>query len=197
MALPGQRQSKSPSTKDEIRALKKMLENVQMANRVLQMGMQQLSQSFQKIDGDISRTMGVVNNLEYRTLSMIEVGSFDRELLDAEADKLKVVDYNKASDEEDKLKGLINADVIEADSIVILTSVCTSDPERSIFRSRFKLSESGNVEAIEALPGKKVGDKVDIRVNNDVHTLEILGIRKEAETTSPTVAEPILTDESN
>lgn len=180
MAFPGSGKNKAPSTKDQIRSLKKMLENVQMANRVLQIGMQQLSQSFQRVDADISKTMGSLNNMEYRTLAMLETGTFDKDAVDAEAEKLKTADYEKASAEEDEKDGLIPADEIVADSVVTVTSDCAENPDKSIFRSRFKLDESGNNDAMEILPGKKVGDKVELKINNDLHVLEVLAIRKKA-----------------
>ena len=174
---PGTRQSKAKSTKEHIRELSTMVSNLQMASRVMQMGMQQMGNSFQRIDADISNSMGVLNDLQYRTLAMIETGTFDKDALDKAAEVLKLTDYEKASDKEDETKGYTETDIVEEDSVVTLTSVCKDDESKSVFRTKFKLDDSGNPEAQEKLKGLGVGDKADLNIGGLKHEVEVLAIR--------------------
>lgn len=173
----GFRQQKGKSKKDQVKELAIMVQNLQMATKVMQIGMQQLGESFGRIDQDISKSMGVLNDLQYRTLAMIDSGKFDKEELDKVAVVLKLADYTEASDKEDIDKGYTIADIIEDESVVILTSTCEEDSTKAIFRTKFKLDESGNPEAEEKLVGLKVGDKVGLKLGGIDHEVEVIGIR--------------------
>lgn len=177
MSKPGFRQQKQKSKKDQMRELATMVQNLQMAVRVMQMGMQQMGQSFQRMDADIGNAMGVLNDIQYRTLAMIDAGNFDKDKLEKAAEGLKLKDYEEASDKEDKEKGYTVADEVAEDSVVILTSECKEDKSKSVFRTKFKLDESGNPEAQEKLKGLKVGDKTELKLGNFTHEVEVLGIR--------------------
>lgn len=194
----GFRQQKGKSGKQQLKELATMVQNLQMATRVMQMGMQQMGQSFQRMDTDINSAMGVLNDLQYRTLAMIDSGKFDKDKLDAAAEVLKLEDYTKASDKEDKDKGYTAADVVAEDSVVILTSECKEDKTKAIFRTKFKLDDSGNPEAQEKLKGLKVGDKAELKINGLTHNVELLGVRtvpvppapEKKEATKPVEAAP-------
>lgn len=173
----GFRQQRVKSKKDQMRELATMVQNLQMAVRVMQMGMQQMGQSFQRMDADIGNSMGVLNDIQYRTLAMVESGKFDKSELDKAAETLKLEDYTKASDKEDKDKKYTVADVVAEDSVVILTSKCKEDETKSVFRTKFKLDESGNPEAQEKLKGLKAGEKVELKIGGLTHIVEVLGIR--------------------
>jgi hypothetical protein len=173
----GFRQQKQASKKDQLKQLAQMVQNLQMAVRVMQMGLQQFGQSFQRMDADIGNAMGVLNDIQYRTLAMVQSGKFNKEELDKVAEGLKLEDYEKASDKEDKERGYTVADVVAEDSVVILTSECKEDKSKSVFRTKFKLDESGNPEAQEKLKGLKVGDKAELKIGKDTHEVTVLGVR--------------------
>ena len=188
----GFRQQRVKSKKDQMRELATMVQNLQMAVRVMQMGMQQMGQSFQRMDADIGNSMGVLNDIQYRTLAMVESGKFDKSELDKAAETLKLEDYTKASDKEDKDKKYTTADVVAEDSVVILTSKCKEDETKSVFRTKFKLDESGNPEAQEKLKGLKVGEKVELKIGGLTHVVEVLGIRTvPAPVEQPKAAQPV------
>jgi hypothetical protein len=176
------RQQAAPSKKDQMRQLTAELKNLQMATRITQMLIQQMGQTVQRLDQDVGRAMGLLNDLQYRTLSMLELGSTPTAAVNAKADELKLKDYNEASDAEDLAKGNTPADVVASDSIVVVTS--TAPNEKGIFRSKFKVSECGLPALSNALEGKKVGDKFQINLNGLDHEMEVLAIR-----TAPAPAE--------
>jgi hypothetical protein len=181
MTARGMRQGKQPSTKDRIRQLEVNLENVQMAMQMSQMMVKHLTNQFQTFQNDLGSTMGMVNDFQYRTLAMLELGNFKKEDIEAKAEELKLIDFNKASDKEDIAKGFLNDDegVINEDSIVLITS-STPDTEEDegIFRSKFPMSECLTPDVREKLLGSKVGDTVVSNINGIDHNITILGLRK-------------------
>jgi transcription elongation GreA/GreB family factor len=173
----GFRRPASSSKKEVIRNMQTEMKNMQMAMRINQMMTQQIIQQFKNIGSDIDNVMRVSNDLQYRTLAMLELLGVDTDKLEEVADKLKLKDYNAASDKEDAAKGYTVGDVVGENSIVIITSEAEGDA--GIFRSKFKLSESGVPAMQQALLGKKVGDKVKVNLNNLDHEVELLAIREE------------------
>lgn len=176
MSRNGFRQKAAPNRKQQIREQEVTLRNLQMAVRVMQIMNQQLATNFQNIQNDITKLMGVVNNLQYKANALQDLMGVNQDALNAKADAFKLDDYNKASDKEDAEKNLTVADTVEANSICIVTSTC-EDKDKEIFRSKFRLDESGVPELQEKLLGKQVGAKVDVSLNGVVHTIELLGIR--------------------
>lgn len=181
--MNGQRQAPSSSKKEAIRSMQTELKNLQMAMRINQMMSQQMIQQFTTAGQDIQNLMQVSNDLQYRTLAMLELLAVDTDKLDEVADRLKLKDYNAASDKEDAAKGYIVGNVVGENSIVILTSEAPNNA--GIFRSKFKLSESGVPELQKALLGQVPGFKAKLTLNNVEHEVELLAVREE-----PVVAEP-------
>jgi transcription elongation GreA/GreB family factor len=173
----GFRQRASGGKKEAIRNMQTELKNMQMAMRINQMMTQQIIQQFQNAGTDIDNIMRVSNDLQYRTLAMMELLDVDTSKLEEVAERLKLKDYNAASDKEDAAKGYTVADTVGENSIVIITSEAPGNA--GIFRSKFKLSESGVPAMQQGLLGKKVGDKVKITLNNLEHEVEVLAIREE------------------
>ncbi len=177
MSRNGFRQKAAPNRKQMIKEQEVTLRNLQMAVRVMQIMNQQLATNFQNMQNDITRLMGVVNNLQYKSGALQSVLGVDESALNAKADSIKLEDYNKASDKEDLEKGLTVIDTVEENSVCIVTSTC-EDKDKEIFRSKFVLKDSGVPELQEKLLGKKVGEKVEVSLNGVVHTIELLGIRR-------------------
>ena len=173
----GFRQQASGGKKEAIRNMQTELKNMQMAMRINQMMTQQIIQQFQNAGTDIDNIMRVSNDLQYRTLAMMELLGVDTSKLEEVAERLKLKDYNAASDKEDAAKGYTVADTVGENSIVIITSEAPGNA--GIFRSKFKLSESGVPAMQQGLLGKKVGDKVKVTLNNLEHEVEVLAIREE------------------
>lgn len=179
--MKGMRQNKQPSTKDKIRELEIQLQNMQMAMQMSQMMIKHLTDQFQTFQADLGGTMGMLNDFQYRTLAMLELGGFDTNAIDAKADEYKLNDFNKASDKEDEQKGYVKDEngIVTEDSIVIVT---TSTPDQledqGIFRSKFPMSECLTPDLREKLLGSKVGDTIQSTIYNVNHDVTILDIKK-------------------
>ena len=180
MSINGQKQSKGKSSKDEIRELKVALSNAEMGTRVSQMLLKQVLEQFQGLRRDMDNTMGMINDIQYRTIAMLDVGNIDKIALEKKAEELKLVDYNKASDQEDLNRGYLldNEGVIDEKSVVIITSVTNGNDDKGIFRSKFNMNECATETLRSKFLGAKVGDVFTEEINGDLHTITILGIRK-------------------
>ncbi len=179
--MKGMKQNKAPSTKDRIRELEVAMQNTQMAMQMSQMMVKHLTDQFQTFQNDLGSTMGMLNDFQYRTLAMLELGNFKTEDIDAKAEEFKLKDFNKASDKEDEIKGYINDDtgIVNEDSIVILTSSTPDlEEDQGIFRSKFPMSECLTPELRESLLGSKVGDSIFSDLSGINHKITILGIKK-------------------
>jgi len=179
--MKGMKQSKAPSTKDRIRELEVAAQNTQMALQMSQMMIKHLTDQFTVVQNDLGSTMGMVNDFQYRTLAMLDLGKFNNDEIEAKAEEFKLKDFNSASDKEDIDKNYTIDDggVIGEDSIVLITSNTPSLPEdQGIFRSKFPMSECLTPELRESLLGAKVGDIIDGDVQGVTHKIKILGLRK-------------------
>ena len=172
----GFRQKPVASKGEAIQELQTKVANMEMAMRINQMMVQQLLTQIQRLDRDMGNSMSITNDLEYRTRAMLEVAAMNKDEISSKADEMKLADYNAASDKEDAEKGYTVAETVGPESIVILSSD-TPSGEGAIFRSKFKLADSGVPALVEQLQGKKVGDKVEVSMNGQVHTVTLHGVR--------------------
>lgn len=180
MNLNGKKQPKQASTKQKLKELETKLTNSEMATRISQMMIKQLLDNFQALRVDLDNTMGILNDFQYRTRAMLELGDFNVDELNTLAEKYKLTDYMKASDAEDEAKGytIDNDGVIDENSIIIITSTTNGNEDKGIFRSKFKLNECSTESLREQLLGKKVGDVVTQEINGDIHDIAILELRR-------------------
>lgn len=167
------------SKNDKMNELKTELANLQMAGRISQMMTQQLMQSLKTMSEDLGSALNQLYDMQYKYAAIQKHLNLDGETLNKLANEQRLVDFNEASIKQDEKEGLVAVEVVEADSTVTLTSVANENGvDRGIFRSRIKLSESGVPDLITGLAGKKVGDKMEVKLNGVDHTVELLAIRK-------------------
>ena len=178
--MKGQRLQPAKSGKDKMRELDVAVQNAEMATRISQMMLKQVLEQFQGLRRDVDNSMGILNDFQYRTLAMLEMSGFDKAELEKLAEKYKLADYTRASDQEDAIKGYINDDagLIAEDSIVIITSSTNGDEDKGIFRSKFNMKECQTETLRNKLLGSKVGDVIEEEINGENHTITVLGLRK-------------------
>jgi hypothetical protein len=172
----GVKMEPKPTKAKQIETLDKELQNLQMAGRVTQMMLQQVMQNMQNLGKDLGKSLGIINELQYKILAMQSVGNFDESLIAKRAEELRLNDFNEASNAEDVAGNFTVGDVVQEDSTVIVTST-TVDNSESIFRSRIKLADCGVPILIQGLTGQPVGTKVACKLNNVDHVIELLAIR--------------------
>lgn len=188
MATKGFRSSKKPTTKQKIEKLEERLTvvetNLTNASKALQLAnmmIKHLTNKDQALEADLNSAMGMLNDFQYRTLSMLDLAPYSKEELEAKAEEFKLKDFYEASDKEDVEKNYIDnsANEVGEDSIVILTSEIKDaadekEAESGILRSKFHMEKCITPNIREALLGSKVGDKVEVELHGQVHIIEIL-----------------------
>jgi hypothetical protein len=169
---------RTPSKKDQLRQLQVEFQNSQMASRVSQMMIQQLMNNVKAMSEDLGNALNQLYELQYKYVALQKYMNLDVSQLTALANEQRLTDFNEASLKADEQDGLEAVDTATADSTVVLTSKSTDEKgnDRGIFRSRIKLSESGVPELIKELTGKKVGDKVNVKLNGNDHEVELLAV---------------------
>lgn len=182
--MNGFRQKQQESRKERLRHMEAELKNSQMAARIGQMMTQQMMQNMQNMQKDLGAAMNLINELQYKVLAVQKLTNLDVSQLGSIADELRLNDFNTASDKEDAAENYTVGTVVDAESVVILTSK-TDEPDKGIFRSKLKLSECGVPDLYRAFEGREVGAKAIVKLNNIDHEVELLAIRQ------PPKAEPV------
>lgn len=185
--MKGFRVPPQASKKDQLNELKTELANLQMAGRVSQMMVQQLMKSVQSMSDDLGSALNQLYELQYKYNAVVKLQGLSAEELNKIGNEQRLADFNEAAAKADAKDGLTVAETVEANSIVTLTSEAKDESgnDRGIFRSRLQLSESGVPDLIAGLTGKKVGDKVPVKLNGVDHVVELLSIR------NPPPAQPV------
>lgn len=178
------RQQPQASRKERLRSLETQLKNSEMALRISQMMTQQLMQNVRNLTEDVGKSFNLINELQYKLIAVQTVSGLEVSKLAQVADQLRLKDFQEASDNEDLKEGYTVGDVVNDNSIVILTSKTINEDgtpgatDAGIFRSKIKLSESGVPDLIAAFQGKAVGTKAQVKLNGTLHDVELLAIRQ-------------------
>ena len=179
--MKGLKLGKQTSPKDRIKELEVSLQNTQMALQVSQMMIKHITDQFKAVQTDLTNTMGMLNDFQYRTLAMLEVGNFNRDDIEKKAEALKLVDFDKASAKEDAANNYLDdaSGVVSENSVITITS-STPDlvEDQGIFRSKFPMSECFTPALREKLLGLKLNDIVEADVGGVKHRITVLSIKK-------------------
>ncbi len=175
----GFREAPKASKAQELKEVSTAISNLQMGLRINQMVAQQQMQTIGRLDNDMRRVYGVSQNLDYRTRALLELLDVNDEKLNAIADRMRLEDFNRQSDEEDTKLGFVNDDAgaVTEKSVVILTSTTGQEVDAGIFRTKFDINQAPLPTLKDLLIGKKVGDKFTDSVNGVEHTFTVVGLR--------------------
>lgn len=155
------------------------LQNIQMASRISQMMTQQLMENIKNMKQDLGGALQQLMEMQYKLKAVEKHFNLDPKQLNELANAQRLIDFNAASDSADIVDRLVEAQTINENSVITITSTAVSEKgeDQGIFRSRLKLAESGIPTMIQDLLGKSVGDKVVVKLNNLDHEVEVLSIR--------------------
>lgn len=179
--MKGMKLNKQTSPKDRIKELEVALQNTQMALQVSQMMIKHITDQFKAVQNDVTNTMGMLNDFQYRTLAMLEVGKFDRDDIERKAEVLKLIDFDKASAKEDSQRGYVEdeAGVVTENSIITITSHTPDLAEdQGIFRSKFPMAECLTPALRQKLIGLKLNETTEVDISGAKHSLTIVSIKK-------------------
>jgi hypothetical protein len=169
--------------KKEQRQLDIEVQNLQMAVRISQMMIQQLMQSVKNMGEDLGKAINQLYELQYKYSAMQKLLNIDSASLQKLVDEQRLKDFEEAAQKADAQENLETAETVSENSTIVITSVAKDEngEDKGIFRSRFKLSESGVPDMTSKMVGKKVGDKVVITINGLEHEVELLSIKNPKE----------------
>ena len=176
------------SKKDRIRTLETQIANAETAVRLTQMMVQQLLVNNKSIMQDLSFAAGQIQELQYKVWALQKTHpNLDSSELEQLINTQRLKDFNEAAQKADLSDNLQQAETIEEDSVVVITTTAkdATGTDVGIFRSRIKLSESGVPDLINNLLGKKVGEKTTVTLNNTPHVVEVLSVKKSVKNATP------------
>lgn len=175
----GFRQPAQAPKKEAMQKLQTEVANLQMAGRISQMMVKQLMDSVKNQSSDLNAALNQMYELQYTLNALTKHLNVDSKTLGAIANVQRLADFNEAAQKADGKEELELADVVGEQSTIVITSSAVDDngADAGIFRSRLKLADSGVPDLIQALIGKSVGDKVDVKLNNINHSVELLAVR--------------------
>jgi hypothetical protein len=157
--------------------LEKKVEQMELATRISQMLLQQVGNSVSAMARDLGEMAHRQRDLQYMLMAMQELSGIDLTVVNKRAEELQVKDFNEVSDKEDQEKGYTVTDVVEEDSVVVVTTEA-EDAKKSILRSKLVVSDLGLPKLKEDLLGKKPGDKFDADIGGMKHVVTLLAVRK-------------------
>lgn len=169
------------STKQRLKELETTVQNMGMAMQMSQMMVKHLTNQLSALQQEVGGVMGMSNDFQYRTLAMLEVGNFDKDAIDAKADELKLNDFNKASLEENLVKGYVDDEtgVVTEDSIVVISSSTPDlEDDKGVFRSKFTMAECNTPDLREGLLKTKVGGTFNVTLNDIRHAVTLHEVLK-------------------
>lgn len=187
--LNGAGAAKNQKPIDRVEKLEKEIANLTMATRISQMLLKQVMEQFETLKKENNSNTRMLNDFQYRVLALQKTLNVNVDTIAAEADALKLIDWNSASDKDDAVQNLKITNKVESDAdVVIITSTVIGTENGGIFRSKTVLADTHSKELVDALIGKTVGDKVEVTLNEEKHLIELLGVRQFPKTEVTTVA---------
>ena len=166
------------SKKEKMKELETYVANLSTSSKITQNMVQQLLVNHRNMASDLNKALNMLNETQYKVLALQRLADVSLEQVASTVDEIRLNDFNEASDKEDTEKQYSVGSVVKEDSIVILTSKTDTTPDRGIFSSKIKLSESGVPDLITALMDREVGARAIVKLNGEDHTIELLGIRQ-------------------
>jgi len=154
----------------------KKVKNLEMANRVSQMLIQQIGNTVSPMAKDVGELAGRQRELQYQLLAVRDLLGLKLEDVNARAEQLQIKDFTEASDKEDLEKNYTVADTVTDESVVILTSK-TEDGNGGILRSKLVVKDIGFPDLRKDLLNTKVGESLVADINGTKHTITVLGVR--------------------
>ena len=179
-------EKKKSSLSKKVEELEQTIGALQVAVNITQSVVKDVLSAVPRIDKDMAKLFSNLTNLDYRTVALIKMLE-DRSIATSDqlnelADNLKLEDFYRLSEEDDKKNGYYIADDgrIEEDDVVIFTADSDVESDEGIFRSKIPMRDLPE-EDRELFLNKNVGDTIERKIGDNTQKITILGIRKRAE----------------
>jgi hypothetical protein len=173
---------------ERVMFLERQVANLEMALKISQNVTQQLLQQFLPMRNELQSNVGIVNDFQYRVIAMQKLLNVDSKELTKASDELKLKDWQESSDSADAKDSMKSKEEVSSktDTVIITSTTPDESEDKGIFRSRVRLEEL-NPDFQNGLLNKRVGDKVELTLNNTRHVVELLGVRYKEESSGEQV----------
>ena len=140
-----------------------------------------------KVLNDMPAIKAQIDQLDYRTLGILgaiknhmDQSKFE-DMVEQEARKSRDISFWELSNEDDKEKKLVVANLVDQESTIIFTTECAEEPDQGVFRSKIELASDEFKDYKDSFIGKQVDDKVDMTIRGKAHVATILGVRSKGQ----------------
>ncbi len=175
----GFRNAPKPTKADQLAELQKVAETTAQSLQLTQQYLGQFVQRSQKLEQDLGMALGAINDLQYRLAAVTELTGFTEQNVTVKADTNKLADYEAQAAKADAAAGLLVGDVVTENSILTVSSIAPADQTKNVFRSRFRVSETGSQDMISKFVGHRAGDQVEVMVGPLLHKFTIHSVRED------------------
>lgn len=179
----------APNPKFNYNELAQKLEGAENNIRILQSFLTQMGRTMQHMQNDLTQSINLQKSMHYRVKAQqefiasliqkdhpeypMEVAITQRML------SMQINDFNEESDRDDAANGYLPDDVINENSIIIITSVTPDETvDKGVLRSKVNIQDLNNEDLQKELIGKKIGDTVEVMIQNVRHVISVIAIKK-------------------
>lgn len=179
----------APNPKFNYNELAQKLEGAENNIRILQTFLTQMGRTMQHMQNDLTQSINLQKSMHYRVKAQQElIGSLIKKdapdfpievAISQHMLTMQINDFNEESDRDDAANGYLPDDVVNENSIVIITSQTPDEPvDKGVLRSKINIQELNHEDLQKELIGKKIGDTVEVMIQNVRHVVSIVAIRK-------------------
>ncbi len=138
-----------------------------------------LRQTLQRLmvaQNQLNQLAAQVTDMQYRERALLKILNIDPETIESGAAADKTLDWNEASEEDTRTRGLVRKDKVTAGSDIV---VWTSEAESGgVFRSKVRVEEVGPVFASACLD-RVTGETFEVELQGSKHNVTLLEIFEE------------------
>lgn len=166
-------ESQFKTRREIIMELEKKVEGLIATNTLIQQALVKTHRTIEDRLTEISRDFYEMN---YINKAMLEVGVFDRAVLDEKVNELKIADFEKYSNKENEALGLIDSsEPVRLEDLVVIGTKC-NDKAREIFRARLEVQKIEDEALRNAVIGKKAGDAFEHKIRGVNQTVNVVSV---------------------
>lgn len=176
----GKGKGPTPTKGEKFEALSQRVEQLEMSSKFSQMMLQQMGNSMQPLQKDVSELANRQRDLQYRLMAYQELTNITREDVDTKTKELQLVDFEDLNKKDDAEQGYTTSEtgVVEDDSVIVITSTTPDNGvDAGILRSKMVIAQVNNPDLREALIGKKLGENTEFDLAGIKHIATILDIK--------------------
>lgn len=164
---------------DQTLKLANAVQSLQNSQQVLQMFAKQSMTNLLKLSEEVKELNKALTDAQYFIHVLKNFANISEDTLNDEAAKLQVIDFEKAIEAQDAEQALLPTDLVEEDSVVVVTST-TPDvtPDKGFLRSRLEVEMVSIPEFRTNILGKHAGDTFSCDINGVKHDVTLLSVKK-------------------